>query len=163
MMFNEFCGSRGEGAAARQGGSPGASAQSCAGSCAHYSGATGGCESIPDEAVGLRSASVGRDYGEPHACLVCDLWTDLLGGDTENSTAQQRPDPIGPIISCESGCFSQSSAEHLQQFTKLAALRHGPLGPLAMAVLPIPFARGAAATAGVVCYRIALWGHMHLI
>jgi hypothetical protein len=36
----------------------------------------------------------------------------------ENSAAQQRPDPISPIIRYGSGCFSQSSAEHLQQFTE---------------------------------------------
>jgi len=42
---------------------------------------------------------------------------------------------------------SQASAEHFQQCAEFLPLRNRGLGPLAVPVLPIPFARRAAATA----------------
>src|ERR1700730_962490 len=41
----------------------------------------------------------------------------------------------------------QATSEHLQQCAEFPALRNRGLGPLAMTVLPVPFARRAAATA----------------
>jgi hypothetical protein len=42
---------------------------------------------------------------------------------------------------------SQASAKHFQQCAEFLLLRNRGLGPLALAVLPIPLARRAAATA----------------
>src|SRR5262245_53433597 len=44
-------------------------------------------------------------------------------------------------------CSFQASAEHFQQCAEFALLRNRGLGPLAVTVLPTPFARRAAATA----------------
>ena len=44
-------------------------------------------------------------------------------------------------------CLYQASAEHSQQCAEFPLLRNRGLGPLAVTVLPIPFARRAAATA----------------
>src|SRR5215469_1950274 len=44
-------------------------------------------------------------------------------------------------------CSCQTSAEHFQQCAEFVPLRNRGLGPLAVTILPIPFARRAAATA----------------
>jgi hypothetical protein len=43
--------------------------------------------------------------------------------------------------------FTSGSAEHFQQRAELPALRNSSLRPLAVAILAIPIARGAATTA----------------
>jgi hypothetical protein len=43
-------------------------------------------------------------------------------------------------------CVCQASAEHFQQCAEFLLLRNRGLGPLAVTVLLIPFARRAAAT-----------------
>ena len=44
-------------------------------------------------------------------------------------------------------CLCQASAEHFQQCAEFLPLRNRGLGPLAVPVLPIPFARRAAVIA----------------
>ena len=44
-------------------------------------------------------------------------------------------------------CLCQASAEHFQQCAEFLPLRNRGLGPLTVPVLPVPFARRAAATA----------------
>src|SRR5262249_51940551 len=44
-------------------------------------------------------------------------------------------------------CLCQASAEHFQQCAEFLLLRNRGLGPLAVTVLPIPFARRVTATA----------------
>jgi hypothetical protein len=44
-------------------------------------------------------------------------------------------------------CLRQVGAEHFQQSAEFLPLRNRDLGPLAVTVLPIPFAGRAAATA----------------
>jgi hypothetical protein len=44
-------------------------------------------------------------------------------------------------------CLCQASAEHFQQCAEFLPLRNRGLGPLAVPVLPIPFARRATGTA----------------
>jgi len=67
----------------------------------------------------------------------------LFGRSQRRSSAPTR---LAQIISYGFGCFSQSRPEHFQQRAELPALRNSSLRPLAVAVLPIPFARWPSAT-----------------
>jgi hypothetical protein len=56
--------------------------------------------------------------------------------------------PAGRAVGRGAGTYSrQAIAEHFQQSAEFLPLRNRDLGPLAVTVLPIPFAGRAAATA----------------
>jgi hypothetical protein len=80
-----------------------------------------------------------------------------IGQNPNPSSALARPVPLGAehwsgerSVGLARGAPTyshQAGAEHFQQCAEFLLLRNRGLGPLAMTVLPVPFARRAAATA----------------
>src|SRR5215510_1169972 len=74
-----------------------------------------------------------------------------LNGEPHRQRENLLDRPDGHKRACTSqalhACSCQASAEHFQQCAEFLPLRDCGLGPLAVTVLPIPFARRAAATA----------------